>query len=161
MRAFELASIDVKAMVDSLSKLKVGERASWDSLTKLIGRDIRYAGHSILAQARHKLMRDQQMVFGVERGQGLVRLDDVQIVDTGQHFVGKIRRTAKRALRQITTVDYDKLPNESKIRHNAAASMFGAIHHVSSQKSIGKLESKVKELSGTLPLAKTLEAFKD
>jgi hypothetical protein len=76
--------------------------------------------------------------------------------------MAKIRRASRREGKRIThgVRDFNALPNDLKIKHNAAVSMFGVFEHMTKPTQIKKLEGKVEQAHESLPLAKTLEAFK-
>ena len=71
-----------------------------------------------------------------------------------------IKKTARRAAARILGTDYGSLGDEAQVRHNAYVSLLGAVASITKPSSVRKVESKVAESRQSLPLAKTLEAFK-
>lgn len=160
VRAFELTSTDVATVQKILAAMQPGDRVSWASIGAAIG--VRVGDQRIFNvthRARYKLMRDEQMVFDVVRGEGLIRLSDEQTVNTRDHFIAKQWRLTKRAKRQITSVNYDALPRESKVKHNVALSIFGALGAMLRPRTAARLEKRVEESQKKLDLTKTLEAM--
>lgn len=152
-------SVDARMVFERLVTVSVGETVTYDELTKLIGRDTQNGGRPVVASARRKAMNEQRMVFAPIKNVGFKRLNDIEIVDTAEADLSKVRRAARRAGKRIAMVDFDRLPNDRKIRHNTYMSMFGALHSMTTQASVKALEKKVNESQAALPLAKTLEVF--
>jgi hypothetical protein len=152
-------SVDARMVFERLATAPVGETVTYKELNALIGRDTQNGGRPVIASARRKAMSEHRMVFAVVKNVGLKRLNDVEIVDTAQHDLSKVHRAARRAGRRITMVEFDKLPNDRKVRHNTFMSMFGALHSMTTQGSVKILEKRVAESQAALPLAKTLEVF--
>lgn len=154
-----VVSMDSRAIEDRLKKCAIGDEVSYADLSALIGRDVAYE-RGAMASARRRLMRDQQMVFGVIRGIGLKRLGDEEIVGTGESVNTHIRRTARRAARQMSCVqDFGAMTENKQTQHNMWLSLFGALTAVTRAQSVKRLAANVKEFKASLPLAKTLESF--
>jgi hypothetical protein len=94
------------------------------------------------------------MVFASARGVGYVRLDDSQIVDTFDHARQRMRRLAAKAATRIVCVEYDKLSNEAKVKHNTALSIIGAMSEMASVGSAKRIEKRIAECGTSLPAAK-------
>lgn len=152
-------SVDARMVYERLLTTSVGEVVTYDELTKLIGRNTQNSGRPVIATARRKAMNEHRMVFAAVRNIGFKRLNDGEIVETAQHDVDKIRRTSRRAGRRLTTVDFDALSNDKKIRHNTYLSMFGALASMTTGGTVKAIEKEVTKAHSALPLAKTLEAF--
>lgn len=155
---FEM-SIDTRTICDRLKTVAIGEVVSFKQLTELLGRNV--AGScSNLQSALHSLEGDG-IAFANIRGTGYQRMDDIAVVNTLESSREGLRRKAKRALKRLTCIgDFEKLPNDKKITHNAGASFLGAIYSMTSRSRVKSLEERVAAAGAQLPLAKTLEAFK-
>ena len=145
-------SVDTQMIYDRLAKAEVGERITYAELTRLIGNDVQDGGRSNLESARSKLMRDDRLVFGVIFNEGVVRLNDEEIVDTARVGYSRIRSAARRNARRATCVDFESLPNEKKIEQNAALSLFGTICGILRPARIKLLEGKVAETNTKLAM---------
>lgn len=154
------ASIDAGLLADRLATLGVGEPASYADLTAVIGTDVRRGrGLSALRTARRQLQRERQMVFNVERGVGLRRLSDDQVVEAGASYLAKVRRAARRGAKLVTSVSsYEALPAHLKVRHNAQVSIFGAIEAVAAGKAVARLGERTG--AKPLPISATIDAFR-
>lgn len=118
-RSIPELSIDTQTLERHLATIEVGGSVSYDDLSKLIGRSVRNGNSHLLASARHRLQRDQSMVFEPVRGEGLKRLDDIGIANSGESARMKMHNLARRTRQRLTCVkDFDALPNEAKVKHN-------------------------------------------
>lgn len=155
-------SLEAKALYERLKSAAIGETVEYKELSALIGRSVQGSGRGVLNTARRMCEKEHQIVFDVILAVGLKRLDDIGIVNTGEHAIAKIRRASGRAARRITCVsNYDSLPNDAKVKHNLYVSVCGAVHGVLRSERIDKLTKKIEQAHASLPLLKTLEAFKD
>ena len=161
-KTIQALSLDSKMVYERLKKSVIGETISYSELSTIIGRNTQNGGRGALQTARRKALREDYMVFGVIHNVGLKRLSDLEIVATGEDTVTKIRRASTRGFRTVTAVrEFDKLPNDAKVRHNTYASVLGALSMATTAARMKKLEGKVAEAKASLPLMKTLEAFSD
>lgn len=160
-KAIPEMSIDTRLLVDKLKSVKIGDTASYDQLTAVIGRDIRSKqGYARLQSARRHCLKTLGIVFATVSKEGLRRCDDSQIVGVAEHFVHRAHRIAKRGIDTLACADFDKLDNGRRIELNAIASGLGVIHHITSHSSQKKLMQSTQSAGDKLPLAKTLEVFK-
>jgi hypothetical protein len=158
-RPVGLISIDTKVLFDRLTKLEIGEVASYEELSSLVGNDVRNGSRWALQSARRKSLHENGAVFGAIPKIGIKRLTNDETADTGHHYRGKVRRAAQRGARIQATVDLTKLSNAKRTESLIHLSYFGIVAHVSKEKQIRRLESAVEKADGPLPLEKTLKAF--
>lgn len=155
---FEM-SIDTRMLYDRLKEAAIGEVVSFTQMQEILGRLVDGAS-SNLQSALHRLETDG-IAFANVRGVGYQRMNDVEVVNTAESAREGLRRKAKRAIKRLTCVQqFDALPNELKVKHNAAISGFGAIASIMSPGRVKALEEQVAKAGAQLPLAKTLESFK-
>lgn len=156
--SFEM-SIDTRLIYERMKQAAVGEVISFRALSEVIGNKVEGDNPSIQSALRKLL--GEEIVFENVRGVGYKRLNDVEIVQTYERDRVSIQRKARKAVKRLTCVqDFEALPNELKVRHNAAVSGFAAIANMLKTGSMKKLETAVEHAREQLPLAKTLEAFK-
>src|SRR5690349_12060809 len=155
--------IDTQVIVKRLAAAKAGETVTYDELQKLIGQDVRPGAEAYvrLLKARDVLEKDpdKRIVFAAVNKEGIKRLNDSEIVESGSSFVGLVRRTARRGLRRLTCVNYDKLTNGERVKHNAAASHLGVLHEITKPSAVKKIEAGVEKSHEKMATAKTLEFF--
>lgn len=156
-------SVDARLLHQHLAASKVGDTLTWEDMGKVIGRDVRpgSTGYGALHTARNRAQMDDGMVFDAIAKVGLKRLSDAEIVNTGQSAIDRVRRAARKGAKRLLSVkDFGSLPNDLKVKHNAYASLLGAVAQISQSSKVTQLEAHVQNARAALPLAKTLEVFK-
>lgn len=153
-------NVDARVILARLKAAKVGDVITYSELSELVGRDVQKASRHILEAARRWAKKDR-VIFGVITGQGLKRLDDAGKVRVGSGMMDKIRRTSRRAAQTLAAVEsFDSLPNEMKIQHNMALSVFGIIQQATSRKVQDRIAEKVEGVEGgVLAMKKSFELF--
>lgn len=155
--AFE-RSLESKQFYERLSEVNPGQRITYGQLSELMGKKIT-GGYPHLQHALKTLEREG-VIFANVRGEGYERLDDVGIVDTFEMERLHIRRKATRVMNRLTSVrDFNSLPNEKKVAHNAAVSGLSAISSMLHPRKMRNLEQAVEKAQHHLSLTKTLAAF--
>lgn len=157
-------SVDARLLQQRLKIVPVGETVTYETLAAVIGRECRpqHKAYGALTTARARAQRDDGMVFDAVHRVGLKRLTDVEIVAGGAAVIERVRRAARKGTRRLLAVqNFDALPNEAKIKHNAYASMLGAMVSISTERKVKQLEKYVQNTQAALPLAKTLEVCKE
>jgi hypothetical protein len=153
-------SYDVQQIVDALATAKVGDTITYEQLAKL-GADHRTPkGQGKLQSARRILQRDKQMVFATIATVGYQRLNDSEIIKTGQSSIEKIRRESMRGLKRLACVNPEPMPDSDKRKHYAAASHLGILAECSRPAVVKKIAVKVDETKAKLTFDATLEAFR-
>ena len=156
----QAVGVDVQVLLKRLKASQTGEIITYEELNTLVGRDVQHAYRHLLATARKHAKRER-IVFGVIVNRGIQRLDDEGKVRAGSNLISTIRRTSKRAAQTLATVEnFDQLPNEVKIQHNMAMSIFGIVQESTSKKAQAKVAAKIDNMGGgVLALRKSLELF--
>lgn len=153
-------SVDTRKIVDRLMVCGIGETVETAELTEMLGRDVRNGAAGCLYSALRHVERHHDLVFASVRGVGYKRLSDAEIVASGDSFVNRSRRNARRGYRRLGCVQFDKLPEDQKVKHQTFQSVFSALHSVSKSSAVKRVEVEVQKSRESLPLAQTLEAFK-
>jgi hypothetical protein len=150
------ASSDTQAIVRLLATASVGQLVTWEQLSTELGQraDPGGPGYPATLSARRVLERDYQIAFEAEPTFGLRRLENVQIVQSGDRFISRARRAVKRGILRLTCVDFATLPRERQIEHNAKLSAMSAIAELGSQKAIARIEKTIGDSNSALPAAK-------
>jgi len=160
MTGMSQKSDDARFLIQELKKIDIGETVGYEALAKAIGRS-REELSSPLQTARRALLEDDRRVFDTVRNVGLKRMSDVDIVGTSAATASRIRRAARRGAMTLAAVsDFSALSRENQMRHSAAMSMLAAVAEMSTEKGIGKIESRLAASDRELPIAQTLDAFK-
>lgn len=143
--ALKPMSFEAQQILKRLEALAVSETVGWAALDKLVGRNVRH--HYYWIRTAQAAMLRNGIVIEAEPGVGLRRINPEQHIAVGEKGLREARRKAGRSLRKMTALDetqWNGLTNEQKIRHNATASMLGAVRHFAGDKTVVALESKVK-----------------
>ena len=160
-RAIPERSVDSDILYHELLKVAVGEVVTYEDLSKRIGRDVTQDARGNLTTARRAALSIDRALFAPVRSVGLKRLDDTGKLDAGESQLQRVRKASQQGRRVLASVlEFDALPNAEKVRHNATASVLGAIHAFSKPSAVARVAKRVNELTdGTLPVAKTIEMF--
>jgi|DEB19_MinimDraft_3_1074340.scaffolds.fasta_scaffold09149_2 hypothetical protein len=152
-------SADTKLLHAFLSELEIGQTATYDEMSKIIGRDVRVFAISSLRSARNLLLREKGMVFGVETNVGLVRLNDSEIVSSVEADRKKVHRASAKVIRKLGCVKFDSLDDTQKKVHVTMSAQFGVLAMMSQKSSTKKIEESVKSSDATLAIGNTLKLF--
>jgi hypothetical protein len=156
-------SIESTTIYEILIKAEVGDIVSYSSLSKAIGVDVQKEGRGYLETARREAQTELKMVFGTVWNKGVKRLNNDEIISTGETVMRRIRKTSRRGLKKLMCVsDVAKLSNEEKVKMYTQLSVLGMLHHITRKESIKKVTALLQndEKKTQLTWAKTLEAFK-
>lgn len=152
-------SIESQEIRRRLEKCVIGDEVSYEELSALAMGDITEEKRFALQTARKALMHEKGMVFECIVGIGVKRLNDSEIIRTGENTLGRIHRLSHRGLEKLSCVNYDNLKPREQIEHNARFSALGALHHVTKPNQIKRLQGAVEKAAGRLQLEETLAAF--
>lgn len=137
-------SLETQELVARLTLLQEGQLISYEDLSVIAGEQITGAS-SILQTAKRIVENESGYVLSVERGVGVRRLDDSQIVEDTHGARVKIARQSKRALKRLSGVkNFDALTEEQRRTHQAHAVIYAVISEKASSKSIKRVSSTVK-----------------
>lgn len=151
------AGNDVRLVVEAMRKVSPGETVSYRELTQLIGRDVTVHRH-ICETARRILLREHNMVFRAVMNDGFRRLDDSQVVDVvNVDRKQRIRRQAAHAVRELGTVNYQRLDKDRQLRHNTGLAMFGTLIQATGRASLKRLQERVANAGGKIDAKGTLK----
>ena len=152
--------VDAAIILARLKSTKPGDVITYHEMSDLIGRNVQGEARYIMETAR-RYAKKERIYFGVITNKGLQRLDDAGKVKAGSGMMSKIRRTTRRAAQTLAAVeDFNSLPNELKIEHNTAMSVFGILTQATSKKLQTKISERVEGVEGgVLAMKKSFELF--
>ena len=156
-----IASLDAKRLCLLLEASYVGQLITYKEMSSAIGRDVQTEARAALNSARRIVQRELSYVFGTVPNEGLKRLNDVEIVQTGAQTVKSIRHASGRGIKRIAAADPSRLPVDSRIQMNTYLSVLGMLHVSLQEKRIKALEQRVAQAESRLPLNATLDSFKN
>lgn len=153
-------SSDTLILESVLSEIEVGELATYERLSKAIGRDVRKFAFSSLRSARKSVLKDKGIVFGVEVGEGIRRLTDAEIVSSTDSDRKRVSRAAKRSVQKLTCVDFAGLTDDQKRKHISASAQLGTVVMFTSSQATKKIEKEVANgKTETFAIGQTLKLF--
>lgn len=158
MKSISEKSADTETIEGLIMRLSVGEVLTYDAMTAALGRDVRKHCSSNLQSAK-RCCESNGVVLSVVRNQGYRRLDDVGIIASAEGDRRRVARSSKRAVRKLAFVEFEKLTDDEKRKHTVAAAQLGAVAHFATHGSKRRIESKVQDNSGPIPLGDTLKLF--
>lgn len=90
--------------------------------------------YSALGSARD-ILQKEKIVFAVERGVGLRRLNNSETMQSSEKFTKRIRNASKRGLKRLDAVEFSQLSNVDQMTATINRTMFEAIkQHTSLRK---------------------------
>lgn len=154
-------SLDTRTVVELLRKVETGEVIKYKTLSEATGRDIAGKHRYILASAMRVVLHRNGIVFAAVAGEGMKRLADEEIVAVGAQAIASMRRAAKRGVVKLSSVrDFDAMPAEKRIQHNATMSVLGVIAHVGASSQLKRAATAVQAVgNNAVPPAKMLAHF--
>lgn len=119
---------EVAALVEFFFDQAQGTITTYRQIKEIINEDPQGPkGHSILYRARQILVREYRIVVDVIPNVGAQRLSDLEIVETSDSGIGKIRRGTERESLKLACANIDILSQEIRTKFFANISLFGAL----------------------------------
>lgn len=136
-------SLETQELIERLSKLEPGALVSYADLSEVAGETIT-GGTPALQSAKRAVEKERGVALSVERGVGVRRLTDDEIVDDTHGARSRIRRQSKRALSRLSAViDFASLSDEKKRTHQAHAVIYAVIADKASSGAVKRVQSTV------------------
>ena len=152
-------SVQTNTIIELLRSASMGSVVSYAKLSEAIGEDITDCRHYL--QSAIKVLYTEGLPFGTVRREGVKRLNSEEIPAIGESAILHIRRTSRRARKRMGVVaSMNDVPNDVRVKVNAAASMLGVIEHYSTNKTRKTVEGEVEKVKGPIPPMKLLEALR-
>lgn len=151
--------IDAENIAKQLRTALVGALVRYDDLTKLVGRDVTGEARGAMNSARRLLLREG-IRFDVVRGEGLKRMSDSEVAQSGAASIRSVRRKVNGEIKKLSAVsDFNSLTGAEKVQHNTAMSVLGVMSHFSKQEQVKTIEGCVTQSSQRLLAADATEAI--
>jgi hypothetical protein len=155
---FEL-SPESRLIRQYLRTVEVGEIATYDKLSHVIGRPLDHSS-SMLRSAVNALIKDDRVMFACIRTVGYRRLPDADIISHADTDIDGIRRKARRGARKLTCVqDYEALTPQKQLAHTSRLSVLTMVAYTTTDQGLKKVETAATGKKGELPLSETVRAF--
>ena len=152
-------SIETQTLIDRLIKADTENPiVTYKEMSEKLGYNVQH-NRGALYSARRIVLTEYKTAFSTIVNEGIKLMTGTDIVKSEKDF-GAYNRLSKRKKRKMLAVDYDALANEDKITYNTSVSILAVLAHVSSNRSVKKIEEKIMVEQDKLPVNKTLEHFK-
>lgn len=151
-------SVYTRQLADFLERAEQ-DQFSYTELSAVIGANVQGEARSYLLAARSIALREKSMVFRAVRNEGIRRLSSREVAlleDRFQH----VRRTHKQTIRELSTVDMDKITSSERASAAGKLALASLTVHTHDPKQIKRLESAVRGKQ-RLELEQTLNIFKE
>lgn len=154
-------SFEVSELIKKLSTMKQGDLIKYDALALIAMGDCSPNGdkYPYLLSARRALVNEHRMVFRAVPNEGLQRLLDGEIVARSEKKLAGTARQAKKEMRILTFVDFEKLSSDQRLTHNANMSVFNVMKTVGQADKIRKIKTEIGNIGQRLEIAETIKAF--
>lgn len=148
-----------------LIEVPVAELIHYDELSKIIARDVQEDGRGYLNEARYLALKQDKIVFDVERDIGIRRADNATTVAIAECRVEGIGRAAKRGTEILATVNRDELEPHDRVKRDVTHLQLGALKLFAAG-PVTKKFTQAAERGRTLPplrtlISRTLKLFED
>lgn len=150
---------DVAALKASLLSAPIGEMISYAALSEAVGRDVTER-RWVLSRAIHEAEEESGGLFSTVRGEGIKRLETQHVADAGLSTINKIRRTAKRGHKRLSSVRVNDLPPQEQHRLTAHKSMLGAISLLADGRKSPTIAKEVAAVGHAIPAGRVLDLLK-
>lgn len=115
----------IAILADALRALPIGQVASYDALSALIGTPAQ--GSHVLTRARERAEKELGCIYEVERRVGVRRMESAAAPEVGLAAIGRIRRAARRTKKRLARLNVNSLTLSESQRVVGYQAMLGAI----------------------------------
>lgn len=151
-------SHETRLLYERLSKMTHGDKISNAELSKVAGVDIQ-THRGPVQTARRWCEREHGLVFDVERGKGLICLNNSEKVALPPKTFDRVRRMSQRVARTLDTVDYEALSPQDKVQINVHRTVLAVAHAVTTAKKRELIAAACGQAMRALPIKDTLALF--
>ena len=147
-------SPETSMLIAHLKHLPVGSEVSYEELGKIIRKDPQQSGRTYLDSARRYLLNHHQQPWCTIRKCGIKLLCDVEALTWGEEILTRSRRTSRKAGKVAKTIDYGKLDDNGRRKHNALIMADNIVQMFTKKQGLFKLGEKM-EIQNTSILPET------
>lgn len=153
--------LESRQIAEHFEQMSIDAMVTYDRLREMAnGKDIQRGYRYILDTARKIAQADNNVVMGAITGQGLKRLNDKEIVRTGEIDRKFVQRKASRSVKRIQCADTRKLDEQDQMMAMTYTGLFAAVALVSAFRTIKKIQHAATEQSvKALEPAQVLKLF--
>jgi hypothetical protein len=157
-RSWELQKIE-EELPKLMEEKDPNELVRYALISKAVGFNIR--DHlAKLASVRNAIMNNTGMEIAIQRGEGVYIANNKDKVNFSERDARSVRKKARKSFRRLTSVAYEKLSTEDRLRHTVESARVVGTLHAGSIKVKNRLQKRA-ETQRTISLEQTLRAFED
>lgn len=120
---------EASKLYNMLKACPIGTAIDYDSMSKIIGRDVQAEARQSLRKARQRLLKEHGAVFEAIMGVGVKRIDDNGKLDRQHAFSRRISKACKRRQDELKTIDVEKLAPDRVSDAYSQMAMVGFLKH--------------------------------
>jgi len=98
-----IAGVDAQTLAKRLANATEGEVITYTELSALVGGNVQFKKAYALNTAKSIVLRENQFVFGAQRGVGIIRLTPELTVNDAESRTKSVKRKIARTTRRLTT----------------------------------------------------------
>lgn len=153
------AAAETLLLLAKLSQMTPGTMLRYGELSAVVAGDVQRERAHNLASAIRICEREYGLLFGRVRGEGVRCLTPSEAVSIGPAAIRSAGRKARRTVKRMSLIEYDKLSAEERRRHDTEFSLLALVGALTTTRRVKQLAAAVAVSQKKLPVAKTLEAF--
>lgn len=138
---------------------KEGDLLTYQEMAEHLKCEIKDLKRHSIHSAMRRAMREKDMLFECERGEGYRRLRPREGLTLGQTAIDRTRRSAKRAAVKQTKVDYRRLSDHEQTTWNVQMTILRLMARAGGRGARAAIEAKVRE--EPIPLPRALRCLAD
>lgn len=146
-------------IINEMLTLEMGAKISYPRLKEISEVDCQEK-RTYLRSALNILRKEHKRVFKVIPNWGYRRVTDEEIAHgTGKERGKRIKTQIKKAHEELLAVEFDKLTDAGKVKHNLHSALFGALGIFFKPSKQKKLESEIEYQGKALDFNETVKLF--
>lgn len=150
--------LEAQLLIELLDALEIGELCTYKTMDKSIGRDVREFARGALSTATRRLRRDRDKVFGCVTKKGYKRLNDEEILVTGESRLKAIRRRAKVTAEILSKAS--GLDQEGSFTRDGFITVAATVAHFTKKPSMDRVRTAIADTkNGALPVGRVTQLF--
>lgn len=154
-------SIETQELIRVLGEMSPEEKITYEELSKVAMGNCAPGGekNSFLHSARRIIAREKGFEFESIPNVGIKCMTDSDKVRKSERAMPLMARKAKRCMSSLISVEYGKLSESEKVRHNTTMSILNVVKTVGSADKMEKVKNLVQSTQSRLDLSETIKSF--
>ncbi|HUX79214.1 MAG TPA: hypothetical protein VMW10_05660 [Alphaproteobacteria bacterium] len=148
-------------LVNFLRETTPGQKITYLALSAIINNEnVQETGRAYLTSARRILLREDRIAFDTLRNEGILHLEDKDIINSSIDIARKkIRQTTRKSLKRLQCADRGKAKGALGNTYDSGLVFLGTLSVFTLKSSVKKIEHKVAQSHLKLSAKQTFELF--